>query len=389
MSSSTDDLRPLDEQAFGARVEPHRRELHLHCYRLLGSFEEAEDLVQEAFLRARRRRETYEGRASVRAWLYRIATNACLDALDKRPRRPGVSGEVAWLQPYPDELLEQLPDRREGPEDVALAKETVELRSTQRDSPSSRAQWFWLPLVPRWRRDRAQLSPLVLNRPLRHPGAREVQTSGLPPDPWVATLRVARRTYFGSVNRRATPLVMRGRGRWGHRGATRDERSERPGGTFGAGPSGDRGSRDDGELEHPTPCAPPETHASGRDRVPRGFPRAGEQRVRSVPARIPSTPLVPLTNTQLRRAPQAHTRARQASQAGARDPAWVGGGHPGGGGRERWRRVGNSPLTDRRFFRASRELPGRTFFLGFRAKRPAPAFWSPRKAARSEIFRFG
>src|ERR671914_406059 len=127
MSSITDDLRPLDEQAFGARVERHRRELQLHCYRMLGSFDESEDLVQETFLRAWRRRETYEGRASVRAWLYRIATNACLDALDKRPRRPGASGEVAWLQPYPDELLEQLPDRREGPEDVALAKETVEL----------------------------------------------------------------------------------------------------------------------------------------------------------------------------------------------------------------------------------------------------------------------
>jgi RNA polymerase sigma-70 factor (ECF subfamily) len=127
MSTITDDLRALDERAFGARVEPHRRELHVHCYRLLGSFEEAEDLVQEAFLRAWRRRETYEGRASVRAWLYRIATNACLDALDKRPRRPSASGEVAWLQPYPDDLLEQLPDRREGPEDVALAKETVEL----------------------------------------------------------------------------------------------------------------------------------------------------------------------------------------------------------------------------------------------------------------------
>lgn len=127
MNTMTDDLRPLDEQAFGARVEPHRRELHVHCYRLLGSFEEAQDLVQEAFLRAWRRRETYQGRSSVRAWLYRIATNACLDALDKRPRRPGAYGEIAWLQPYPDELLEQLPDRREGPEDVALARETVEL----------------------------------------------------------------------------------------------------------------------------------------------------------------------------------------------------------------------------------------------------------------------
>lgn len=127
MSIDADDLTALDERSFGARVEPHRRELHVHCYRLLGSFDDAEDLVQEAFLRAWRRRETYAGRASVRAWLYRIATNACLDALDKRPRRPTADGEVAWLQPYPDDLLTQLPDRREGPEDVALSRETVEL----------------------------------------------------------------------------------------------------------------------------------------------------------------------------------------------------------------------------------------------------------------------
>ncbi|WP_347354790.1 RNA polymerase subunit sigma-70 [Intrasporangium sp.] len=123
----TENLRPLDERAFTARVEPHRRELHLHCYRLLGSFEEAEDLVQEALLRAWRGRETYQGRASVRAWLYRIATNACLDALARRPRQRGPNGEVTWLQPYPDELLEQLPDRREGPADVVLARETIEL----------------------------------------------------------------------------------------------------------------------------------------------------------------------------------------------------------------------------------------------------------------------
>jgi RNA polymerase sigma-70 factor (TIGR02960 family) len=127
MSIDTDDLTTLDERSFGARVEPHRRELHVHCYRLLGSFDDAEDLVQEAFLRAWRRRETYAGRASVRAWLYRIATNACLDALDKRPRRPTADGEVGWLQPYPDDLLAQLPDHREGPEDVALSRETVEL----------------------------------------------------------------------------------------------------------------------------------------------------------------------------------------------------------------------------------------------------------------------
>src|SRR5918993_982224 len=89
-----------DEPAFAALGERYRRQLHVHCYRMLGSFDDAEDLVQETFLRAWRRRETYAGRASVRAWLYRIATNACLDALDKRPRTPTADGEVLWLQPY-------------------------------------------------------------------------------------------------------------------------------------------------------------------------------------------------------------------------------------------------------------------------------------------------
>src|SRR6195952_5582282 len=129
MSIKTDDLTTLDERSFGLRVESHRRELHVHCYRLLGSFDDAEDLVQEAFLRAWRRRDTYAGRASVRAWLYRIATNACLDALDKRPRRPTADGEVAWLQPYPDDLLAQLPDHREGPEEGACRPETTERAS--------------------------------------------------------------------------------------------------------------------------------------------------------------------------------------------------------------------------------------------------------------------
>src|SRR3954447_4699395 len=127
MTSTTEDLMRLDETAFGARVERHRRELHMHCYRMLGSFEESEDLVQETFLRAWRRRETYAGRASVRAWLYRIATNACLDALDKRPRVPTADGEVLWLQPYPDSLLAELPCDEDGPEDAVVAKETIEL----------------------------------------------------------------------------------------------------------------------------------------------------------------------------------------------------------------------------------------------------------------------
>ena len=117
---------PTDETAFSEAVERHRRELQVHCYRMLGSFEESEDLTQETFLRAWRRRETYEGRASLRAWLYRIATNACLDALDKRPRTPSPSGEIAWLQPYPDELLESIP-ADDDPDAEVVARETIEL----------------------------------------------------------------------------------------------------------------------------------------------------------------------------------------------------------------------------------------------------------------------
>src|ERR671932_2561130 len=90
-------VRAGDEPAFTALAERYRRELHVHCYRMLGSFEDSEDLVQETFLRAWRGRATFEGRSSLRAWLYKIATNACLDALDKRPRTVSPSGEVLWL----------------------------------------------------------------------------------------------------------------------------------------------------------------------------------------------------------------------------------------------------------------------------------------------------
>ena len=117
----------LDQSAFTASVQRHRRELHVHCYRMLGSFEESEDAVQETFLRAWRRRNTLKEHSALRAWLYKIATNACLDALDKRPRRPTASGEVLWLQPYPDELLEELAGDEDDPESAALSKETIEL----------------------------------------------------------------------------------------------------------------------------------------------------------------------------------------------------------------------------------------------------------------------
>ncbi|ROS43345.1 RNA polymerase subunit sigma-70 [Amycolatopsis thermoflava] len=118
----------VDDAAFSGLAERHRRELHVHCYRMLGSFEAAEDTVQETFLRAWRRRETFEGRSTFRAWLYRIATNACLDLLAKCRPEPAAGGEVPWLQPYPDRLLDELPaGGADEPETVAVARETIEL----------------------------------------------------------------------------------------------------------------------------------------------------------------------------------------------------------------------------------------------------------------------
>ena len=136
--------RAGDQGAFGDLVERHRRELQVHCYRMLGSYDESEDLVQETFLRAWRRRGTFEGRSTFRAWLYRIATNACLDFLDRHPRNPRpypdppVVGpadaprpqQVPWLQPFPDRLLDSVEAAAPGdtePDAVVVAKETIEL----------------------------------------------------------------------------------------------------------------------------------------------------------------------------------------------------------------------------------------------------------------------
>lgn len=122
------DLGDMDEPTFSGLAQRHRRELHVHCYRMLGSFEDAEDAVQETFLRAWRRRETFEGRSTFRAWLYRIATNACLDLLAKRRPEPATGGEVLWLQPYPDRLLDEVPTGdADEPGAVAVARETIEL----------------------------------------------------------------------------------------------------------------------------------------------------------------------------------------------------------------------------------------------------------------------
>jgi RNA polymerase sigma-70 factor (ECF subfamily) len=146
-----------DETAARTLFEAYRRELHVHCYRLLGSFHDAEDLVQETFLRAFRRLAGFEGRSSLRAWLYRIATNACLDALERRPRRilpadlatpadPAAdvapAAEIAWLEPYPDSLLDELEAADGDPYRRAVSRETIEiafLAAIQRLTPRQRA----------------------------------------------------------------------------------------------------------------------------------------------------------------------------------------------------------------------------------------------------------
>jgi RNA polymerase sigma-70 factor (TIGR02960 family) len=130
-----------DETDFAALVERHRRELQVHCYRMLGSFDESEDALQETFLRAWRGRATYAGRASLRAWLYRIATTTCLDVLDRRPRRPSPDGEILWLQPFPDSLLDEVAADDDVDAEI-VARETIELAfmvAIQHLPPRSRA----------------------------------------------------------------------------------------------------------------------------------------------------------------------------------------------------------------------------------------------------------
>jgi RNA polymerase sigma-70 factor (ECF subfamily) len=150
--------RSGDESAFAELAGGFRAELQLHCYRIVGSVQDAEDLVQETLLAAWRGLERFEGRASLRSWLYRIATNRCLNALRDRGRRvPDVSappedgppppqptrlGEPVWLEPYPDVLLEGVLDRSQQPEARYEAREAIGLAfvvGLQRLPPRQRA----------------------------------------------------------------------------------------------------------------------------------------------------------------------------------------------------------------------------------------------------------
>ena len=130
----------MDGTGFAELIEPHRRELLLHCYRMLGSLSDAEDALQETLLAAWKGLAEFEGRSSLRSWLYRIATNRCLNARRDATRRlpaapvppfdppePTRRDAVTWLQPWPDALLEQVPDNAPGPEARYGMKEAVEL----------------------------------------------------------------------------------------------------------------------------------------------------------------------------------------------------------------------------------------------------------------------
>jgi RNA polymerase sigma-70 factor (ECF subfamily) len=147
-----------DEAAFGQLVDPYRRELQVHCYRIVGSVQDAEDLLQETLLAAWGGLDRFEGRASLRSWLYRIATNRCLNALRDRSRRlpqlpepppeapeppePSRLREPVWLEPHPEALLEDIVDQTHDPGARCEAREAIGLAfvaGLQRLPPRQRA----------------------------------------------------------------------------------------------------------------------------------------------------------------------------------------------------------------------------------------------------------
>jgi RNA polymerase sigma-70 factor (ECF subfamily) len=178
---------------FAEEVERYRNELRVHCYRMLGSYDDAEEMVQETFLRAWRSRDGFEGRASVRAWLYRIATNACIDDVRRRvlphqlePASFPASAlpareDVPWLQPFPDVLL----DRSQEPDAVAVRRETIELAflvAIQHLPPRQRAVLIFRDVLGWSARETAEaveLSVAAVNSALQR--ARPVLREHLPP----------------------------------------------------------------------------------------------------------------------------------------------------------------------------------------------------------------
>ncbi|MGH1524540.1 RNA polymerase subunit sigma-70 [Leifsonia sp. L25] len=175
-----------DRSAFDALTEPHRHELHVHCYRMLGSVQDAEDAVQDTLLSAWLGLPGFEGRSSLRTWLYRIATNQCLNMLRagrRRPievqppvARPTAFGEVSWLEPYPDTLLDGLPDSTPGPEARYESREAITLAFTRA-----------LQLLPP-----AQRAALILRDVLGYPAAEAADLLDITVDSLNGSLKRAR-----------------------------------------------------------------------------------------------------------------------------------------------------------------------------------------------------
>jgi RNA polymerase sigma-70 factor, ECF subfamily len=197
-----------DGDAFAAATGRYRRELEVHAYRMLGSAEDAEDIVQETFLRAWRRRETFRGDATLRAWLYGIATNATLDLLQRGTRRllpqllseptdPDAvleeAEEMTWLEPYPDRLLDEIVGGEDPPDEAIVARETVELAflvAIQQLPPRQRAVLILRDVIGWSARETAamlEMSVVAINSALQR--ARETLRGHLPErrDDWRRT----------------------------------------------------------------------------------------------------------------------------------------------------------------------------------------------------------
>src|SRR5918999_1710476 len=179
-----DAARVGDEDAFARLTEPHRRALHAHCYRMLGSVTDAEDALQEALLNAWRGLPRFEGRSSLRSWLYTIATNACLRAIERRPKRvlpidyapagdphDGLAEplvESVWVEPYPDER-HGLEDGLAGPEARYEQRESVDryVDAFERADVDALVEMlaadgaFSMPPLPTWYRGREAVAAFL------------------------------------------------------------------------------------------------------------------------------------------------------------------------------------------------------------------------------------
>lgn len=199
--------RAGDSVAFERLVAPHLRALHVHCYRMLGSLDDADEVMQESLLRAWRGLDGYRAQAPLLHWLYRITTTTSLKAIEKRGRQPVLVGEVSYLQPYPDRLLDELRDVDGDPAVVAERRESVTLAfivALQRLPATQRAALILCDVLAWTARETAELLdttlPAVTSALQR---ARATMTSA--PRPTGTGLSEQQRRVLDPVRRRLAP----------------------------------------------------------------------------------------------------------------------------------------------------------------------------------------